>query len=464
MLRPQARVSSLCWGHAFSIHLRDLMSRLPVVAVLGRPNVGKSTLVNRVLGRREAVVQERPGVTRDRREFRADWAGRDFILIDTGGWELASGEELTTGITAQAEAALVGADAVLFVVDGTVGLSEEDAAVANMLRDTTATVILVANKVDDAAKELLVSSLWKTGVGEPIPVSALHGRGIGDLLDRLVAALPETEPIDEDRLPTLAIIGRPNVGKSTLLNRLIGEERVLVSPTPGTTRDPIDVEVTLGGERFRVVDTAGIRRNPKVKDSADFYSIVRARQALDEADVALLLIDATEGVTQQDQRIAEEAAESGAGLILLLNKWDLPELEQREATTFGVGDRLGFVGWAPVLRISALTGARMQRLPAALQVVLENRARRISTGPLNRMIRGWQASHPPPVRKGRRPKILYAVQAGINPPTIIVFVSGGEIGDDYLRYLENRLRAEMDFDGTPIHLMTRAKEKRAGRG
>ncbi len=440
------------------------MSRLPVVAVLGRPNVGKSTLVNRVLGRREAVVQERPGVTRDRREFRADWAGRDFILIDTGGWELASGVELTSGITAQAEAALVGADVVLLVVDGTVGLSEDDAAVANILRDTSATVILVANKVDDAARELLVPSLWKTGIGEPVPVSALHGRGIGDLLDRLVDALPEAEEVHEGRMPTLAIIGRPNVGKSTLLNRLTGEERVLVSSTPGTTRDPIDVEVTLGGVQYRVVDTAGIRRNPKVKDSADFYSIIRARQALDEADVALLLVDATEGVTQQDQRIAEEAAESGAGLILLLNKWDLPDLEQREVTTFGVGDRLGFVGWAPVLRISALTGARLHRLPPALQVVLENRARRIPTGQLNRLIRGWQGAHPPPVRKGRRPKILYAVQAGVNPPTIILFISGGEIGEDYVRYLENKLRAEIDFDGTPIHFMTRAKERRAGRG
>lgn len=440
------------------------MSRLPVVAVLGRPNVGKSTLVNRILGRRAAVVQERPGVTRDRREFRADWAGREFILIDTGGWELSGGEELTAGITAQAEAALQGADAVLFVLDGTVGLSEQDAAVASMLRNTDATVILVANKVDDAGKETLVSSLWKTGVGEPVAVSALHGRGIGDLLDRIVDALPEAEEVAEDKLPTLAIIGRPNVGKSTLLNKLTGEDRVLVSPTPGTTRDPIDVEVTLGETRYRIVDTAGIRRNPKVKDSADFYSIVRARQALDEADVALLLIDATEGVTQQDQRIAEEAAESGAGLILLLNKWDLPDLEQREATSFGVGDRLGFVGWAPVLRISALTGARLHRLPAALDVVLENRTRRIPTGQLNRLIRRWQAGHPPPVRKGRRPKILYAVQAGVRPPTVIVFVSGGEIGEDYLRYLENRLRAEIDFVGTPVHFVTRAKEKRGDRG
>ena len=440
------------------------MSRLPVVAVLGRPNVGKSTLVNRLLGRRAAVVQERPGVTRDRREFRADWAGRDFILIDTGGWESAPGEELTAGITAQAEAALEGADVVLFVVDATVGLSEDDAAVETMLRDTDANVVLVANKVDDTAQEMDTAPLHKTGLGEPVPISALHGRGVGELLDRLVGALPEAEESHEAELPTLAIIGRPNVGKSTLLNRLIGQERVLVSPKPGTTRDPIDVEVTLGDERFRLVDTAGIRRSPKVKDSADFYSIIRARQALDEADVALLLIDATEGVTQQDQRIAEEAAASGAGLMILLNKWDLPDLEQRELTTFGVGDRLGFVGWAPVLRVSALTGARLHRLPTALEMVLENRARRVPTGLLNRLIRGWQASHPPPVRKGRRPRILYAVQAGTNPPTIIIFVSGGQLGDDYLRYLENRLRGEMEFDGTPIHLATRAKERRTRRG
>ena len=440
------------------------MSRLPVVAVLGRPNVGKSTLVNRVLGRRAAVVQERPGVTRDRREFRADWAGRDFILVDTGGWELAPGEELTAGISAQAEAALAGADVVLLVVDATVGLSEEDGAVAAMLRDTEASVILVANKVDDAAAEMEMTALWKTSLGEPVPVSAVHGRGVGDLLDRLVEALPEAEESHDDELRTLAIIGRPNVGKSTLLNRLIGEDRVLVSPTPGTTRDPIDVEVAIGEETFRVVDTAGIRRAPRIKDSADFYSVIRARQALDEADVALLLVDATDGVTQQDQRIAEEAATAGAGLIIILNKWDLPDLEQRELTTFGVGDRLGFVGWAPVLRISALTGARMRRIPEALQVVLENRARRIPTGQLNRLIRSWSAAHPPPVRKGRRPRILYAVQAGVNPPTIIVFVSGGELGDDYLRYLENRLRAEMEFEGTPIHIVTRAKVRRAKRG
>lgn len=439
------------------------MSRLPVVAVLGRPNVGKSTLVNRILGRRAAVVQEQPGVTRDRREFRAEWSGRDFMLVDTGGWELTPGEELTAGITAQAEAALVGADVVLFVVDATVGISGDDAGVASMLRGSDSHVILVANKVDDAAHEIEAAELWRLGLGEPAVISALHGRSVGDLLDRIVAALPEAEQVEATETTTLAIIGRPNVGKSTLLNRLAGEERVLVSPTPGTTRDPIDIDVEIGSRSFRVIDTAGIRRAPKIKERADYYSVVRARQALEESDVALLLIDATDGVTQQDQRIAEEAATSGSGLIVLLNKWDAADSEQRKVITDGVGDRLAFVGWAPVLRVSAKTGARLNRLPEALELVLRNRATRISTGPLNRLIRTWQESHPPPVRKGRRPRIQYAVQVGAAPPTILLFVSGGELGDDYLRFLENRLRDEFDFSGTPVHLFTRARSGKESR-
>ncbi|HDL48863.1 MAG TPA: GTP-binding protein, partial [Actinobacteria bacterium] len=256
--------------------------------------------------------------------------------------------------------------------------------------------------------------------------------------------------------------GRPNVGKSTLLNRLVGEERVLVSPVPGTTRDPIDAMVELGEQRFRVVDTAGIRRTPKVKDPADFYSVLRAKGALAEADVALLLIDTVQGVAQQDQRIAQAAAESGAALIVLLNKWDAADLEQREMVTRDVADRLQFVGWAPLLRVSALTGARLHRLAPAIDRVLESREFRIPTGTLNRLIRGWQASHPPPVRKGRRPRILYAVQAGTSPPTIILFVSGYEPGDDYLRYLENRLRDEFGFEGTPIKMFARRRKGRSG--
>ncbi len=276
--------------------------------------------------------------------------------------------------------------------------------------------------------------------------------------------LPESDQPEEHETPTLAIIGRPNVGKSTLLNRLVGHERVLVSATPGTTRDPIDVEVDIGEHRFRVVDTAGIRRAPKVKDGADYYSVIRARQSLEEADAAVLLVDATEGVTQQDQRIAQEAASSGAGLVVLLNKWDAADSEQREVTSDGVGDRLGFVGWAPVLRVSALTGARLKRLPDALDLVLQNRRRRIPTGQLNRLVRSWQEAHPPPVRKGRRPKIQYVVQAGVEPPTIVVFVSGGELGPDYLRYLENRLRDEFDYTGTPIHLFARARSRKRNDG
>ncbi|GBD83756.1 GTPase Der [bacterium BMS3Abin02] len=438
------------------------MSRMPVVAVVGRPNVGKSSLVNRILGRRMAVVQEEPGVTRDRREFRAEWAGREFLLVDTGGWELNPSEELVAAISAQAEAALRAADVVLLVLDATAGISADDAQVASLLRGAPNDVIVVANKVDGPRQDVDTADLWQLGLGEPMPISALHGRGVGDLLDRVVAGLPKDVAKGNEDVQTLAIIGRPNVGKSTLLNHLVGEERVLVSPVPGTTRDPIDAMVELGEQRFRVVDTAGIRRTPKVKDPADFYSVLRAKGALAEADVALLLIDTVQGVAQQDQRIAQAAAESGAALIVLLNKWDAADLEQREMVTRDVADRLQFVGWAPLLRVSALTGARLHRLAPAIDRVLESREFRIPTGTLNRLIRGWQASHPPPVRKGRRPRILYAVQAGTSPPTIILFVSGYEPGDDYLRYLENRLRDEFGFEGTPIKMFARRRKGRSG--
>jgi GTP-binding protein len=264
--------------------------------------------------------------------------------------------------------------------------------------------------------------------------------------------MPETEP-----LPSIAIVGRPNVGKSTLLNRLIGSDRVIVSPNPGTTRDPIDVYVELGGAPYRLVDTAGIRRKAKIGEDADFYAVIRAREALERADVAVLMTDATDGVTHQDQRIASEVIEKGGGLVILLNKWDLVDEEQREIAERSLPDRFGFVGWSPVLRISALTGLRTDRLAEAIETVLEARERRISTGQLNREIREWTAAHPPPVRKGRRPKIHYAVQAGTAPPTFVLFVSGGELGDDYLRFLEGRIRDNHDFTGSPIHFVTRSK-------
>lgn len=437
------------------------MSSLPVVAVVGRPNVGKSTLVNRIIGSRSAVVEEQPGVTRDRRQFEADWAGRDFILVDTGGWEARPGDSIDEAIRQQAEAALSGADVVLFVLDATTDVGEDDRGVANILKRAEVPVIVVANKMDSAPVESEAARLWSLGLGEPYPVSAFHGRGIGDLLDRVVAEFPDPSDTEGEPGPLrLAIVGRPNVGKSTLLNRLAGEERVIVSDRPGTTRDPIDVEVEIDDEPYVIVDTAGIRRKPQITEDADFYAVLRAREALESADVALLVLDATEGVTHQDQRIAKEIVEAGAGLILLFNKWDALDEEQREITERSIPDRLNFVEWAPLIRMSAETGSRVGRIGDALGVVLESRSRRISTGELNRKVREWVAAHPPPVRKGRRPKVQYAVQAGTKPPTFILFVSGGEIGDDYRRFLENRIRREYDFIGSPIHIVARAKERR----
>jgi GTP-binding protein len=438
------------------------VTRLPVVAVIGRPNVGKSTLVNRILRRRAAVVEEKPGVTRDRKEFTAEWAGRHFLVVDTGGWAVR-GDDLIAGIRQQAEAALGGADVVVFVADATTAHTEDDLAVARLVQTSGLPVILAANKADGPGVDLEVGPLWALGLGEPRPISALHGRGTGDLLDEIVALLPaEDELPAADRVPTLAILGRPNVGKSTLLNRLLGRDRVLVSPEPGTTRDAIDVVIDLGGEAFRIWDTAGIRRASRVDEATEYFSVLRARQALAQADVALLVADATAGITQQDQRLAEEIADAGVGLIVLLNKWDAADPEAKEVVEDGTDDRLGFVDWAPVLRISALRGSRLHRLPATVRAVLEARRTRIPTPELNRRVRDWQEAHPPPPRRGRRPRIMYVVQAGIEPPTFVLFARG-ELGPDYLRFLENRLRGDYGFAGTPLHLMARSRGRAEGR-
>ncbi|HJS71359.1 MAG TPA: ribosome biogenesis GTPase Der [Acidimicrobiia bacterium] len=437
------------------------MSSLPIVAVVGRPNVGKSTLVNRIIGSRSAVVEETAGVTRDRRQFDADWAGRDFILVDTGGWEVKPDGDLNQSIRQQAEGAVSGADAVILVVDGTSELSDDDTGVIGILRSAQIPVVVAVNKMDHTELEWDIDRFWGLGLGEPRPVSAYHGKGVGDLLDEVIGALPERAPVAAAAdLPRVAIVGRPNTGKSTLLNRLVGEERVIVSDRPGTTRDPIDVDVEIDGGTYRLVDTAGIRRKPKISEDADFYAVIRAREALERADVAILMVDATDGVTHQDQRIAREITEAGAGLLVALNKWDALDEEQRELTERSLPDRFSFIGWAPVLRMSAKTGARTHRLGAALEAVLEARERRVPTGVLNREIRNWVAAHPPPVRKGRRPKLHYAVQAGTGPPAFVLFVSGGELGDDYLRFLENRLRGAHDFTGTPIHFVTRSRSER----
>ncbi len=436
------------------------MSRLPVVAVVGRPNVGKSTLVNRVLKRGAAVVGAKPGVTRDRREFQADWAGRGFLIVDTGGWDTA-GDSLTADVRHQAEAAVAGADVVVVVTDATTPVSDEDLAVARIVQRSGTPFLLVANKADGATVDRDLGHLWVLGLGEPHPVSALHGRNVGDLLDAIVARFPtETAAPGVPDIPTLAILGRPNVGKSTLLNRLAGEERVLVSNQPGTTRDPIDTIIEVDGTTYRVIDTAGIRRAPRIDTRTEALAVDQAREMLDAADVVLLIIDGTQGVTHQEQRLTEQIVEAGAGLIVLLNKWDAADEEQKERTVTDVGDRLAFVSWAPVLRISALTGARMQRLGLAISEVLAARRQRIPTPELNRQVIQWQEAHPPPTRGGRRGRILYAVQVDVDPPTIILFVRGGAVGPDYLRFLEGRLREHYEFTGTPIRLIARRRQTR----
>ncbi len=438
---------------------------LPLVAVVGRPNVGKSTLVNRIVGRRIAVVEEKAGVTRDRKEIPAKWNDREFMVVDTGGWELTPEDDLVADIRGQAELAMAAADVIVFVVDAQTGVTPDDAGVIELLRQARVPVVVAANKVDGHKHDYLVADLWSIGLGEPVGVSALHGRGAGDLLERIVKLLPpETTAADDRPVATLAILGRPNVGKSTLLNRLAGEERVLVSPVAGTTRDPIDVVVDMGGEPFRVVDTAGIRRRAvNIDQGADYYAIMRARKALAEADVALLIIDGHEGATFQDQRLAQEAAEAGAGLVILANKWDEADAEERAATLASIGDRLAFAHWAPVLTMSAKTGSKIGRIGDAVRLSLENRQKRIPTGELNRLVRQWQQVHPPPVRKGRRPKILYAVQSGIDPPEIVLMVSGGELGADYLRYLEGKVREHDDYTATPVWITPRSRQSRPGR-
>ncbi|MGO9341759.1 MAG: ribosome biogenesis GTPase Der [Acidimicrobiales bacterium] len=444
----------------------------PVVVVAGRPNVGKSTLVNRVVGRRAAVTQELPGVTRDRLELEAEWAGRRFVIVDTGGW-IEKGEPLDIKVTAQAERAIAAADVVLLVVDATVGVTTEDEALARQLRRGGGKVIVVANKVDNQRRENDAWGFVSLGLGDPFMVSALHGRGSGDLLDRVVESLPEesepqssgTDPLiaDDGRhetdepgtsqrgdaphgVPAVAIVGRPNVGKSTLFNRLIGEDRAVVHDMPGTTRDAIDTLVETPEGAIRFVDTAGMRRKSHNADGTEYYAMVRALRALDQADVALLVIDATEGVSHQDQRLAERVAASGSPVVVLLNKWDQIDRDERDRITFDVGDRLGFLGESPVLKVSALTGLGVHRIARAVAAAVEAYHLRIPTGELNRAMKVIQAAHPAP---GSR--IRYAVQGATDPPTITLFASR-RLPPTYLRYLERSLRERFDIGPTPIKI------------
>jgi GTP-binding protein len=429
------------------------------VAIVGRPNVGKSTLMNRILGRREAIVEERPGVTRDRKEVEASWQGREFTLVDTGGW-IADGDALDEKVSRQSERAIADADAVLFVVDATVGVTEDDARVATLLRSSTAPVVLVANKVDDRVHEASIWELMSLGLGEPIPVSALHGRGAGDLLDRLVAALPDDEPdevVEEEpgeRIVGVTLVGRPNVGKSTLFNRLTGEDRAVIHDRPGTTRDTVDTVVETATGPVRFIDTAGMRRKARIDEQTEYYSLVRALKAVDTADVALLVIDATLGVTHQDQRLAERVDAAGCPIVVLLNKWDLCDAEQREDAMIQVGDKLHFVGEAPVLRISALSGKNVQRLWPALEETIADYRTRIPTRRVNDVVRAAQAAHPAPAGV----RVLYATQGATDPPTFTLFANR-EVPRTWLRYLERKLREDLDLGSTPIKLRVRRRSE-----
>ena len=433
------------------------MSR-PVVAVVGRPNVGKSTLVNRIVGRREAIVEERPGVTRDRKVLDADWCGRAFTVVDTGGW-VHAGDSLDRQVSAQAERAMAEADVVVLVVDATVGVTEEDAKVAARLRRSTTPVVLVANKVDGDRQEADAWAFAGLGLGDPVMVSALHGRASGDLLDQIVARLPgeelaPAEPATTDSAahgPAVAIVGRPNVGKSTLFNRLAGDERAVVHDLPGTTRDAIDTVVETDEGPITFVDTAGMRRRAKEAEGPEYYSLVRALQAIDRADAALLLIDALEGVTHQDQRLAERVDAAGSPIVVVLNKWELLDADRRAAVLAQVEDRLVFLAYAPVLKISARTGLGVHRLIPALTEAIGAYRRRVPTAELNQVMAAAQAAHPSPA--GR---VLYATQGATDPPTFTLF-STRRLPPTYLRYLERRIREHFDFGPTPLKLRVRQR-------
>ena len=430
-----------------------------VVAIVGRPNVGKSTLMNRIIGRREAIVEERPGVTRDRKEVEASWLGRSFTLIDTGGW-ITGGDALDDKVSRQSEQAMSKADVILFVLDSTVGITEEDAQVASLLRKRDKSVVVVANKVDDRNHESAAWELVSLGLGDPSTISALHGRGTGDLLDRVIELLPEIEEAEEEteetseKIVAVALVGRPNVGKSTLFNHLIGEERAVVHDRPGTTRDAIDtiIESQYGPVRF--IDTAGMRRKARIDEDTEYYSLVRALKAVDTADVALLVIDSQIGVTHQDQRLAERVDAAGCPIVVLLNKWDLCDKEQKQDISEQVGDKLHFVGDAPVIKISALTGKNVHRLWPALSETIDDYRTRIPTRRVNDVIRAAQQAHPAP--GGAR--VLYATQGATDPPTFTLFTNR-ELPKTWIRFLEKRLKEDLELGSTPIKIRIRRRSE-----
>ena len=436
----------------------------PVVAVVGRPNVGKSTLVNRILGRREAVVHDMPGVTRDRVSYDAEWAGREFVLVDTGGW-VSDATGMAAQIAEQAEIAIQLADAVIFVVDATVGTTDEDEAVVQVLRRSRKPVVLTANKVDNQRLEADAASMWNLGLGEPWPVSALHGRGVGDLLDALLEVLPASDalrPVAQDGPRRVAIVGKPNVGKSSLLNRLAGETRSVVSEVSGTTVDPVDELVSIDGEPYLLIDTAGIRKRVKEASGSEYYAWLRTQAAIERAECCIVVVDAAEPVSEQDLKILSQVEQAGKALVVAYNKWDLTDEERRRYLDREIERDLNAWAWAPHVNLSALTGRNVDKLAKAIELALLGWQTRISTGQLNSFLGRVVASHPHPVRGGKQPRILFGTQAHVSPPTFALFTSG-QLDPQYVRFVERRLREEFGFEGTPVHIEVRARAKRKDR-
>jgi len=435
---------------------------LPILAVIGRANVGKSTLVNRIIGRREAVVEDVPGVTRDRVSYPAEWAGRRFMLMDTGGWE-HNVFGIHARVAEQAELAIQMADAILFVLDATVGATGTDELVVPLLRKSGKPVVLAANKVDGPSGESDAAGLWSLGLGEPHAISALHGRGTGDLLDAAMAVLPEISAgggvVPEGGPRRVALVGRPNVGKSSLLNKVVGSERVVVDSVAGTTRDPVDEFVELAGKTWVFVDTAGIRRRVHQTSGADFYASLRTQAAIEKAEVAVVLVDASEPITEQDTRVITQVIEAGRALVIAYNKWDLMDEDRRPYLEREIEQDLVQVQWAPRVNISATSGRHMDRLVPAIETSLASWDMRISTGRLNAFLGELVAAHPHPLRGGKQPRILFATQADTRPPRFVIFASGFlEAG--YRRYIERRLRETFGFEGSPISISVRVREKR----
>lgn len=445
----------------------EYLPALPVVAIVGRPNVGKSALVNRILGRREAVVEDTPGVTRDRVTYKAEWLDRRFTLVDTGGWE-PDARGIDRSVAAQAEVAIDLCDVVLFVVDAIVGATATDERVVTLLRRSGKPVFLVANKIDDARQEPEAAALWNLGLGEPHPVSAIHGRGVADLLDEIMKVLPDVSAVAKAEIGgprRVAILGRPNVGKSSLLNKAAGQERVVVNELAGTTRDPVDEIVELGGKLWRLVDTAGIRRRVHLQQGADFYASLRTSAALEKAEVAVVVLDVSETLSEQDVRIIDLVLESGRALVLAFNKWDLlntPELENADRRRYlerEIEQDLAHVSWAPRVNLSARTGRHLDKLVPALETALASWDQRIPTGKFNAFLSELVAEHPHPVRGGKQPRILFGTQAGTRPPTFVLFTTGF-LDAGYRRYIQRRLRELYGFEGTPIVFNMRVRERR----